>query len=62
MLALKIFIILYLIAGFIYALYLLVIKSSEWYWLPINIIGGPIIILYTLYFVIRKKGKPITWG
>ncbi|MFA6981595.1 MAG: hypothetical protein WC243_01035 [Patescibacteria group bacterium] len=38
----------YIILGSIYGLYVLAIGSSPWYSLPLNVIGGPIVVLYHL--------------
>jgi len=50
----------YLLVGFIYALYLFAIGSSKLSEFPINMLGGPIIIPYIIY--ITRKGKDLPIG
>jgi hypothetical protein len=62
MLALKIIAAMYLLAGFIYAIYVHLIGSERRWWLfPINVIGGPIMVIYIVILSIRGKRLPIDW-
>jgi len=60
MLVLKILGLLYLILGFVYALYVHAIKSETRWWLfPVNVIGGPLMVIYIVILSIRNKKIPI---
>ena len=62
MLALKIVVVLYLLAGFTYAAYVHSIGSERRWWLfPINVIGGPVMVVYIVILSIRRKRLPIDW-
>jgi len=58
---LKIFLIIYLILGFIYAFYIAIKGTDKWVWFPVNIIFGPVTVLYLIYITIRGKKLPIDW-
>lgn len=46
--------IVYLIVGFIYAVYILLFAGDVWYWFPVNLVLGPIFILTALIAEIRR--------
>jgi hypothetical protein len=47
----------YLVVGTIYALYILFFAGDAWYWLPVNILGGPIMLIYI--FIKTLRGEKI---
>jgi len=49
----------YLFIGFLYALYILLFAGDEWYWFPVNMIGGPVALLYIIYKTFQGKRLPI---
>lgn len=49
----------YLVIGFLYALYILLFAGDEWYWFPINILGGPITLVIIIYKTFQGKRLPI---
>lgn len=51
---LRIFGIIYLILGFLYATYIFLFAWDEWYKFPINLILGPLVMVLTGFEVIRK--------
>jgi hypothetical protein len=62
MLALKIIIAVYLLAGFVYAVYVQLIGSERKWWLfPINVVGGPMMVVYIIILTLRGKRIPIDW-
>jgi hypothetical protein len=62
MTSLKIIGVLYLLAGFVYAVYVQVIGSErKWWMFPINAIGGPVMVVYIIILSIRRKRLPIDW-
>lgn len=46
------FLFLYFVLGFIYALYILFFGKDPWYVFPINVIGGPVTVVYLLYMTL----------
>lgn len=48
----------YLIVGFLYALWIFLFAYDKWYWFPINWLLGVPVILLNLYFVLTKKRNP----
>jgi len=50
--------VIYALAGFVYALYILLNGIDPWYVFPINFIGGPIVLLRNYYVFIIKKRRP----
>jgi hypothetical protein len=62
MIALRIISVIYLLAGFIYAVYVHAIGSERRWWLfPINVIGGPVLVVYIIIISIKRKRMPIDW-
>ena len=55
MLLIELLTIIYLIIGLSYSVYILLNGYDRWYWAPINILLGPLIIVYSLYVIIRNK-------
>lgn len=55
MLILEILAGIYLISGFLYALYLLLFGQDAWYLFPINMLFGPINIVYLVIVTLRGK-------
>lgn len=55
MIVLKIFLFLYLITGAIYATYIAIKGTDEWYWFPVNLLFGPITAVYVLITTIKGK-------
>jgi hypothetical protein len=47
--------IIYLAIGFVYAVYILIRGKDPWYAFPINLLGGPVVIVQMIY--LTKKGK-----
>lgn len=43
------FVYLYVVLGFLYAVYLLLYSPDPWYWFPLNVLFGPIMALYIIY-------------
>ena len=52
------FIYVYLFLGIIYGLYLLIKGSSTILQLPINILGGPVMVIYIVYKTLRREKMP----
>ena len=61
MVALKIFLIIYLILGFIYAAYILIKGTDKWFWFPINVVLGPLMVIYIFYISVTGKKLPNNW-
>ena len=62
MIALKIIGVLYLITGVVYSVYVHAIGSERKWWLfPINVIGGPIMVVYLIILSVRRKRLPVDW-
>ncbi len=61
MIALKIFLTIYLILGFIYASYILIKGTDRWFWFPINIVLGPLMVIYIFYISATGKKLPNSW-
>lgn len=56
MYAAYIFGLIYLVIGFIYAFYILISEIDPWYLFPINMIGGPVVLVYNFFkFLVLKK-------
>ncbi len=55
MLLIELFTIIYLIIGLSYSIYILLKGYDKWYWAPINVVLGPLIIVYSLYVIIKNK-------
>lgn len=55
MLLLKLFTQIYLAVGLSYSIYILLKGYNKWYWAPINVVLGPLIIAYSLYVIIKNK-------
>ena len=51
--------ILYLILGFVYAVYILLWGADPWYFFPINVLGGPIMVVYIIYLTRKDKRLPL---
>ncbi|EKE00446.1 MAG: hypothetical protein ACD_22C00022G0004 [uncultured bacterium] len=47
----------YLALGFVYALYILLFGYDRWFAFPINMLLGPVFIVYIIY--ITKTGKKL---
>ncbi|MFA5776571.1 MAG: hypothetical protein WC988_03405 [Patescibacteria group bacterium] len=58
-LAITIFLSVYLIIGFIYALWIFFFGYDRWYWFPINWLLGPPVMVMMAYFVITGKKNPL---
>ncbi|EKD96094.1 MAG: hypothetical protein ACD_24C00190G0003 [uncultured bacterium] len=58
MIILETFLILYLLFGFLYALYILLFAGDAWYWFPINMVGGPIVVIIITIKTLRGKKIP----
>lgn len=58
MFEMNIFILIYLIAGFVYAMYLIRTGNSTIWAIPINTILGPIFILYVTWSILVKRKVP----
>jgi len=58
---LKLFLIIYLIVGFIYAVFIAIKGTDEWYWFPVNWLFGPITIVYLLIVIVKGKRLPTDW-
>jgi hypothetical protein len=56
---LKFFIFVYLLLGFIYAVYVAIKKTDKWYWFPANWLFGPITVLYLFYITMKGKDLPV---
>ncbi len=56
---LEIFLILYFLIGFLYALYILLFAGDVWYWFPINFIFGPIALIINFLTTLRGKKRRI---
>lgn len=54
----KVLITIYLILGLIYAVFIATKKVDEWYWFPVNLILGPLTVLYLAYITLRGKRLP----
>lgn len=54
----KVLITIYLILGLIYAVFIATKKVDEWYWFPVNLILGPLTVLYLTYITLRGKRLP----
>lgn len=54
----KFFVYGYLIIGFIYAMYILLFAGDGWAALPINMLFGPVYIVWEIFKAITYKGKP----
>lgn len=58
----KIFIFIYLLAGFVYAVYVHSIKSeTRWWMFPVNVIGGPIMVVYLTIISFKRERPPLEW-
>jgi hypothetical protein len=49
----------YLGLGFLYALYILLFAGDRWYLFPINMLGGPITVVYIVVITLKGKRMPI---
>ncbi|HOD01371.1 MAG TPA: hypothetical protein PKH50_01480 [bacterium] len=58
---LKIILTIYLILGFIYAVFVAIKGPDEWYWFPVNWLLGPLTVLYLLIIVAKGKRLPTDW-
>ena len=58
---LKLFLIIYLIVGFIYAVFIAIKGTDEWYWFPVNWLLGPITIVYLLIVIVKGKRLTTDW-
>jgi len=45
----------YLLVGFFYAVYIAVLGVDPWYTFPINMLGGPVVLI--INYLLAKKGK-----
>ena len=61
MIALKIVLVIYLIFGFIYAVYIFIKEVDKWYWFPLNTLLGPLITIYIVYISVTGKKLPNNW-
>ena len=61
MLALKIFLIIYLIFGFVYAVYVGLKGTDKIWWFPVNVLFGPITVVYIVYLSLKGKKLPVDW-
>ena len=52
---LKIVGIVYLILGFIYAVYIAKQGTDRWYMFPFNVVFGPLVVVYIVYITITGK-------
>lgn len=57
----KVGLIIYLILGFIYAIFISTKKVDDWYWFPVNWILGPLTVVYLIYITARGKKFPNDW-
>lgn len=57
----KTFLLIYLVIGFVYAVFIATKKIDKWYWFPINWVSGPIVVLYLVYITARGKKLPTDW-
>lgn len=55
MVVLYIFIAFYLLAGFFYAAYITWLGVDPWYTFPVNMLGGPTVLV--INYILAKKGK-----
>jgi len=55
----KTFLTIYLIAGVIYTLHVSSKRPVAWYHLPINVILGPVTVIYLVILIARGKRIPI---
>ncbi|MBW6441719.1 hypothetical protein K0B04_02305 [Patescibacteria group bacterium] len=55
MIVLKIFLFIYLFLGAVYATYIAIRGTNEWYWFPINLLFGPITAVYVIYTTYKGK-------
>ena len=57
MIYLKVFLILYLIVGFGYAVYILLFAGDRWFWFPVNVFGWPFAFVYLAFaaFPVQKR-------
>lgn len=51
----------YLILGFIYAVFIATKKIDAWYWFPVNWVLGPLTVVYIFYLTVRGKRLPTDW-
>jgi len=61
MIALKIFLVLYLAVGFAYAVYIGIKGSDKVWWFPVNMLLGPILVVYIIITSLRGKKLPVDW-
>ncbi|OGC45889.1 hypothetical protein A3F07_00250 [candidate division WWE3 bacterium RIFCSPHIGHO2_12_FULL_38_15] len=59
MVILESIIILYFLFGFFYALYILLFAGDAWYWFPINMLGGPVVVIMIVLKTLRGKKIPL---
>jgi len=52
------FLIIYFGIGLIYALYVWLFGADKWYWLLVNVIGGPVVIIYLVVKTLFRKKVP----
>jgi hypothetical protein len=58
-LAITILLAIYLVIGFIYALWIFLFGYDRWYVFPINWLLGPPVLVMMAYFVITGKKNPL---
>ncbi len=58
---LKVVFTVYLILGFIYAVFVATKKVDAWYWFPDNWVLGPLTVVYIFYLTLRGKKLPNDW-
>lgn len=58
---LKVLLTIYLLIGIIYALYTHIQTPRSIFWLPVNIILGPLFVIYIIYMSARGKKLPVDW-
>jgi len=56
-----IFLFVYLTFGFIYAVYILTKGTDKWVWFPVNVIFGPVTVLYLFFMTLTGKKLPKIW-
>jgi hypothetical protein len=48
----------YLVAGFVYAVYVHKNGKEKWYMFPVNVIGGPVMFLYLAKLAKQRRRPP----
>ncbi|OGC70330.1 hypothetical protein A2415_05130 [candidate division WWE3 bacterium RIFOXYC1_FULL_39_7] len=58
MIFLYIFLTVYVLAGTIYAIYVLVNDIDPWYYFPLNMLLGPVVYIFNYYWYFKKRNLP----